>query len=151
MNSKRDWGHAKDYVEVMWLILQQDIAEDWVISTGKTTSIRDFVRMCFEFVGIEIEFKGKGLNEFATVVSCSNKNYIIKKNQEILSVDKRYFRPTEVDILIGDSSKAREKLGWVPKISLDELVKDMMASDLEYYKKEKYLIEGGHKTFNYFE
>ena len=150
LNSKRDWGHAKDYVEVMWLILQQDIAEDWVISTGKQHQL-EILLECFEFVGIEIEFKGKGLNEFATVVSCSNKNYFIKKNQEILSVDKRYFRPTEVDILIGDSSKAREKLGWVPKISLDELVKDMMASDLEYYKKEKYLIEGGHKTFNYFE
>ena len=130
LDSKRDWGHAKDYVRMMWLILQHDKAEDWVISTGVTTSIRDFVIMAFDYVSIEIEFVGKDLNEKAIVKSCKDPRYQIEIGKEILAIDSNYFRPTEVDLLIGDSSKAKNKLGWEPKISLNELVEDMMKSDL---------------------
>jgi GDPmannose 4,6-dehydratase len=151
LDAKRDWGHAKDYVEMMWLILQHDKPEDWVIATGKTTTIRDFVKKSFNHIGIEIEFKGKGINEKAYVSSCNNENYDLEIGKEVLSVDSRYFRPTEVDLLIGDASKAKEKLGWEPKISLDELVKDMMNSDLKLMQKEKFLNDGGYNTLNYFE
>ena len=115
MEAKRDWGHAKDYVEVMWMILQHDKAEDWVIATGKTTKIRDFVIMSFRHVGIELEFKGKGVDEKAFIKSCSNPKFQIEIGKEVLSIDKRYFRPTEVDLLIGDPSKAKKKLGWFQK------------------------------------
>ena len=130
LDSKRDWGHAKDYVRMMWLILQHDKAEDWVISTGVTTSIRDFVIMAFDYVSIEIEFVGKDLNEKAIVKSCKDPRYQIEIGNEILAIDSNYFRPTDVDLLIGDSSKAKNELGWEPKISLNELVEDMMKSDL---------------------
>jgi len=151
LNSKRDWGHAKDYVKVMWMILQADKAEDWVIATGKTTTIRDFVKMAFKVLGIELDFVGKGINEKAFVKSCSNKKYEIKKGQEVLSVDSNYFRPTEVDLLVGDASKAHKKLGWSPEIKLEQLVKEMVLSDIELFKKDKYLKDGGFSVLNYFE
>lgn len=135
LDAKRDWGHSKDYVRMMWMILQADKAEDWVIATGETTSVRDFVRMAFAEVGVTLEFKGQGINEMGFVASCNNENYKIEIGKEVLSVDASYFRPTEVDLLIGDPSKAKEKLGWVPEHNLASLVKDMMASDLELFKK----------------
>ena len=151
LDSKRDWGHAKDYVRMMWMILQAKEPEDWVIATGRTTSIRDFVKMAFSHIGVELEFIGEGINEIAKVVSCSNPEYQIEIGKEVLSIDQKYFRPTEVDLLIGDPSKAKQKLGWEPQITLEELIEDMMRSDLHLFKKDKYLKEGGYNTLNYFE
>ena len=151
LDAKRDWGHAKDYVRMMWMILQAEEAEDWVIATGKTTTVRDFVKMSFQEVGIELEFKGSGVNEKAFVKSCSNPDYQIEIGKEVLSVDPRYFRPTEVDLLIGDATKAKTKLGWIPEYGLEELVKDMMQSDIKLMKKDQYLKEGGYVVMNYFE
>jgi len=151
LDSKRDWGHAKDYVRMMWMILQTEKAEDWVIATGRTTTIRDFVKMAFKHVGIELEFEGKGLDEVARVKSCSNQLYQIKVGQVVLSIDPKYFRPTEVDLLIGDPTKAKEKLGWVPEIELEILVQDMMTSDLKLCNRDKHLSEGGHTIYNYHE
>ena len=136
---------------MMWMILQADEAEDWVIATGKTTSVRDFVRMSFEEVGIELNFEGDGVNEKAYVKSCKDPKYKLEIGKEVLSVDPKYFRPTEVDLLIGDPSKANNKLGWKPEIQLPELVKDMMSSDLKLMKKDQYLKKGGYETLNYFE
>tara|TARA_E500000331_G_scaffold123539_1_gene121036 strand:+ start:1324 stop:2400 length:1077 start_codon:yes stop_codon:yes gene_type:complete len=134
LDAKRDWGHAKDYVRMMWMILQAEKAEDWVIATGKTTAVRDFVRMAFAEVGIELEFKGRGIDEKGYVAFCNNKDYKLEIGKEILSVDPTYFRPTEVDLLIGDPTKAKEKLGWVPEHDLSALVKDMIQSDLKIFK-----------------
>ena len=136
LDAKRDWGHAKDYVRMMWMILQAEQAEDWVIATGETTTVRDFVRMAFAEIGIELEFKGKGINEKAYVVYCQDPNYQLEIGKEVLSVDPTYFRPTEVDLLIGDPSKAKNKLGWVPEHDLASLVMDMMQSDLKLFKNE---------------
>jgi GDPmannose 4,6-dehydratase len=149
--AKRDWGHAKDYIRMMWMILQADKAEDWVIATGRTTTIRDFVKLAFQHIGVELEFLGEGINEIAKIKSCSNSSYQLEIGKEILSIDPKYFRPTEVDLLIGDPTKAKEKLGWVPEIKLEELVRDMMESDLKLFERDKYLLEGGHETFKYFE
>ena len=135
LNSKRDWGHAKDYVRIMWMILQHDSAEDWVVATGQMYSIRDFVKMSFEELGITIEFKGSGINETAIVKSCNNLDYQLEIGKEILSVDKKYFRPTEVDLLVGDASKARKILGWEPKYTLKDIVKEMVWSDIKLLKK----------------
>ena len=151
LDSQRDWGHAKDYVRMMWMILQTDEAEDWVIATGRTTTIRDFVKMSFGHIGVELKFSGEGINEVARISSCSNPDYQIEIGKEVLSIDEKYFRPTEVDLLIGDPTKAKEKLGWEPKISLEELVNEMMNSDLHLFKKDSYLIEGGYKPKNYYE
>ena len=151
LDAKRDWGHAKDYVRMMWMILQHDIPEDWVIATGRSTSIRDLVKMAFAHIGVTLAFKGEGINEIAVVESCSNENYNIDLGKEILVIDPKYFRPTEVDLLIGDATKAKEKLGWVPEISLEQLVEEMMQSDLRLFKRDKHLKEGGYQTFNYFE
>ena len=151
LDSKRDWGHAKDYVRMMWMILQAEKSEDWVIATGRTTTIRDFLKMAFGHVGVEIEFSGEGINEVAKVASCSNLEYQIEIGKEVLSIDEKYFRPTEVNLLIGDPSKAKQKLGWEPQITLEELVEDMMRSDLELFKKDKYLNNGGYNTLNYYE
>ena len=151
LDAKRDWGHAKDYVRMMWMILQADEPEDWVIATGKTTTVRDFVRMSFGEAGIELEFKGEGVNEKGYVVSCNDPKYQLEKGTEVVAVDPRYFRPTEVDLLIGDPSKANNKLGWVPKYQLQDLVKDMMQSDLKLMQKDTYLKEGGYRIMNYFE
>lgn len=135
LDAKRDWGHAKDYVEAMWLILQQDKPEDFVIATGVTTSVRDFIIMAFREVGIELKFSGEGVKEKATVVSCSNPAYELPVGKEVVAVDPEYFRPTEVDLLIGNATKAKQKLGWEPKHDLASLVKEMMAGDLQNVKK----------------
>jgi GDPmannose 4,6-dehydratase len=151
LDAKRDWGHAKDYVEAMYLILQQDKPEDFVIATGETTSVRDFVKMAFGYVGISLEFRGEGENEVAVVVACKNPEYQVPVGKEVIAIDKRYFRPTEVDLLIGDPTKANTVLGWKPKHTLQDLVTDMMQSDLELFKKDLYLKKGGHEVKNYFE
>ncbi|MFV5693026.1 GDP-mannose 4,6-dehydratase [Flavobacterium sp. LT1R49] len=151
LDAKRDWGHAKDYVRMMWMILQADEAEDWVIATGKTTPVRDFVRMSFAEVGIELEFKGEGIKERGFVKACNNPEFQIEIGKEVLAVDPKYFRPTEVDLLIGDPTKAKTKLGWECKYDLPALVKDMMQSDLKLMQKDQYLKDGGYRTLNYFE
>jgi GDPmannose 4,6-dehydratase len=145
LEAKRDWGHAKDYVRMMWMILQADQPEDWVIATGVTTTVRDFVRLAFEEVGIKVEFKGEGVDEKAYVVSCSHKDFQVAIGKEVLSVDPSYFRPTEVDLLIGDPSKAKNKLGWVPEHDLASLVKDMMESDVTLMQKDVVLLKAGHE------
>ncbi len=151
LDARRDWGHAKDYVRMMWMILQADEAEDWVIATGTTTPVRDFVRMSFAEVGIELEFKGEGVNEKGYVKACNNPEFQIEIGTEVLAVDPKYFRPTEVDLLIGDPTKAKTKLGWECKYDLAALVKDMMQSDLKLMQKDQYLKDGGYTTLNYFE
>jgi len=151
LDAQRDWGHAKDYVRMMWMILQAEQPEDWVIATGETTTVRDFVKMAFNEVGIQLEFKGEGVEEIAFVKSCNNPDFQLEIGKEVLSIDPTYFRPTEVDLLIGDPSKAKEKLGWVPEHDLASLVKDMMISDIELMKKDKYLKKGGFETLDYFE
>ncbi len=151
LDAKRDWGHAKDYVRMMWMILQANEPEDWVIATGKTTTVRDFVRMSFREIGVELDFKGDGIHEKGYVASCSNPEYQLEIGKEVLAVDPKYFRPTEVDLLIGDATKANTKLGWKPEHDLDYIVKDMMQSDLKLMKKEQYLKNGGYVTLNYFE
>ena len=151
LGAQRDWGHAKDYVRMMWMILQADQPEDWVIATNKTTPVREFVRMAFNEVGITLEFKGEGVNEKAVIVACSNPEFQVEIGKEVLAVDPKYFRPTEVDSLIGDATKAKEKLGWVPEFDLQDLVKDMMQSDVKLMQKDQYLKDGNFHTFNYFE
>ena len=151
LDAKRDWGHAKDYAKMMWMILQAKKPEDWVIATGKATSIRDFVIMAFDYLGVKIKFKGEGVNELGIVEQCTNPDYKIEIGKEIIKVDPRYFRPTEVDFLIGDASKAQNKLGWKATTSLKELVNEMMESDLKLMSKEQFLIKNGFKTLNYFE
>lgn len=151
LDARRDWGHAKDYVEAMWRILQQDIPEDYVIATGVTTTVRDFVIMSFKEVGIQIEFKGEGVNEKGYIVSCLNIDYQIQIGKEVVSIDPKYFRPTEVDLLIGDPTKSKTKLGWEPKYDLPMLVAEMMAADVEHFQKEKMLQAAGYKTKNQFE
>jgi GDPmannose 4,6-dehydratase len=136
---------------MMWMILQADEAEDWVIATGTTTKIRDFVKMAFDQVGIELEFSGEGVHEVAKIAKCNDPKYQISLGKEVLAIDDKYFRPTEVDLLIGDPTKAKEKLGWEPKIQLDELIQDMMSSDLKLMQKDRYLKDGGYQTLNYFE
>jgi len=148
LDAKRDWGHAKDYVRMMWMILQAEQPEDWVIATGVTTTVRDFVRFAFKEVGIEVAFKGEGVAEKAYVVVCNHKDFQIEIGKEVLSVDPAYFRPTEVDLLIGDPTKAKEKLGWVPEHDLASLVKDMMQSDVKLMQKRQYLKEGGYYISN---
>lgn len=135
LDAQRDWGHAKDYVEAMWLILQQDTPEDYVIATGVTTRVRDFVRMSFEEVGIEIEFTGEGVDEVGRIKACNNPAYQVEIGKEVVTIDPRYFRPTEVELLIGDPTKSKTKLGWEPKYDLQALVKDMMQADVKLFAK----------------
>ncbi len=151
LDAKRDWGHAKDYVRMMWMILQADEPEDWVIATGETTPVREFVRMAFAYAGIELEFKGEGIDEKAYVLSCSNPEYQLETGQEVVAVDPKYFRPTEVDLLLGDPSKAENKLGWKREYKLEALVNDMMESDLKLMTKDQYLKDGNYTIMNYFE
>jgi GDPmannose 4,6-dehydratase len=151
LDAKRDWGHAKDYVRMMWMILQADVAEDWVIATGQTTTVREFVRMAFEYAGIVVEFKGTGVDEKGYVVSCSNPDYQVEVGTNVVAVDPRYFRPTEVDLLLGNPTKAEQKLGWNREYKLQDLVNDMMKSDLKLMTKDVYLQDGGYKTMSYFE
>ena len=145
LDAQRDWGHAKDYVRMMWMILQAKQPEDWVIATGKTTTVRDFVKTAFNEVGIELEFKGTGDQEKAFVSRCSNDEFQLEIGKEVLSIDPNYYRPTEVDFLVGDPTKAKEKLGWVAEHDLASLVKDMMNSDINLMKKDQYLKTGGYK------
>jgi GDPmannose 4,6-dehydratase len=167
LDAKRDWGHAKDYVRMMWMILQAPAPEDWVIATGVTTAVRDFVRMSFAEVGVRLRFEGEGVNEVGIIDSIDQEKYqgIINPNnkerkanivslligKEVLAVDPKYFRPTEVDLLIGDPTKANTKLGWFPEHDLASLVKEMMQSDVKLMKKDQYLKDGGYRILNYFE
>ena len=145
LDAQRDWGHAKDYVRMMWMILQAEQPEDWVIATGKTTTVRDFVKTAFSEVGIELEFKGTGDQEKAFVSRCGNDEFQLEIGKEVLSIDPNYYRPTEVDFLVGDPTKAKEKLGWVAEHDLASLVKDMMKSDINLMRKDQYLKTGGYK------
>jgi GDPmannose 4,6-dehydratase len=151
LSAKRDWGHAKDYVKAMYLILQHNKPDDFVIATGVTTEVREFVRMAFAEVGIEIEFRGHGENEKGFVVKCSDPKYQIEPGKEVLSIDPRYYRPTEVELLIGDPSKANKELNWTPKYDLKGLVKDMVQSDLIEVQRNKYIQDGGYRIMNYYE
>lgn len=151
LNARRDWGHAKDYVEAMWRILQQDVPEDYVIATGVTTPVREFVRMAFAEVGIEIAFSGAEENEVAKVVSCSLPEFQLEAGKEVVAVDPRYYRPTEVDLLIGDPTKANTKLGWKPKYDLAGLVSEMVAADVDSFRREKLLKESGYYVKNQYE
>jgi GDPmannose 4,6-dehydratase len=163
LSSKRDWGHAKDYIKAMYLILQQEKAEDYVIATGVTTTIRDFISSAFKEIGVDIEFKGAGKNETGTITHIDadvferkvGKSYFAsfqkRIGEKVVKVDPKYFRPTEVDLLIGDATKARAQLGWIPKYTLDMLIEDMMANDIKETKKEAYLKDGGYRIMNYFE
>ncbi len=150
LDAKRDWGHAKDYVEAMWLILQQEVPEDFVIATGITTQIRDFVRMAFNEIGVELKFEGEAENETAVVVSSTGK-YQVPVGKVVLKVDPRYYRPTEVDLLIGDPTKANEKLGWKPKYDLSMMVTEMVASDLKIFEQQQFLKASGFDVKNEFE
>jgi len=151
LDAQRDWGHAKDYVEAMYLILQQEVAEDYVIATGITTRVREFVRLAFKEVGIEVEFKGEGADEKGYVVNCNDPDFNVQIGKEIVAVDEKYFRPTEVDLLIGDSTKSKTKLGWEPKYDLQELVKEMVAADVDLFKREKLLEDSGYSIRKQFE
>jgi GDPmannose 4,6-dehydratase len=144
LNAQRDWGHAEDFVEAMWLMLQQEKPEDFVIATGVTTSVRDFVKLSFQEAGIELDFEGEGVDEKAYVAACRG-SYQLPIGKEVVAVDPIYFRPTEVEQLLGDPTKAKQKLGWAPKHDLNSLVQDMMKSDLALFKRDRYLLEGGHK------
>lgn len=157
LDAKRDWGHAKDFVEAMYLILQQDAPEDFVIATGVTTKVRDFIKKAFELIGFNVEFKGNGLDEEGVLVSINEEVYKKQVNQEFLNkvkigdsivkIDPRYFRPTEVDVLIGDPSKAMQKLGWKPKYNLELLINEMVNSDIKLFKKDLDLINAGHQIY----
>ncbi len=149
LDAKRDWGHARDYVKGMWMMLQQEKAEDFVLATGRTTTVRDFIRMAFKELGIELEFAGKDEKERAIVKSSSNPEFNVFPGQEVVAIDSRYYRPTEVELLIGDPTKAKEKMGWEPETSLEMLVSEMVKSDLELFKRDVYLKDGGHKIMNY--
>lgn len=151
LNAKRDWGHAKDYVEAMYLMLQRDVAEDFVIATGVTTEVREFARKAFAYAGIEIEFQGKGLDERGIVTAVLNDAWKVKKGDVVIIIDKRYFRPTEVDLLIGDATKARTKLGWSPKHQIDDLVGDMMAHDIALFQKNILLSNSGYQQVSQYE
>jgi GDPmannose 4,6-dehydratase len=172
LSSRRDWGHAKDYIRAMHLILQQDAPDDYVIATGITTSIRDFIKMTGEELGIEISFTGENENEKGFLTAVDEKLFVAKVGEQyleqlknriqksissnlagepIVAVDPQYFRPTEVELLIGDATKSREKLGWIPKYDLKGLISDMIHSDVALMKKDAYLREGGYRTLNYFE
>jgi GDPmannose 4,6-dehydratase len=159
LSAQRDWGHAKDYIEAMWLMLQQETAEDFVIATGVTTTVRDFIRMAFAELGIEVEFSGKDENERGVIIDIDEERAaalelnldVLRFGQTVVKVDPLYFRPTEVDLLIGDATKAYDKLGWKPKYNLQALVTDMVLADLHLVKKDEYLKKGGFNTLNYFE
>lgn len=151
LDAQRDWGHAKDYVRAMYLMLQQDKPEDYVIASGITTPVREFARMAFAELGIELEFKGQGVDEIAIVKACNNPEYQVPIGHTVIKVDPHYFRPTEVDLLIGDPSKAKKQLNWELEYDLPALVKDMVQNDVALFKRDEYLLKGGHKIFNYHE
>ncbi|MEM1220544.1 MAG: GDP-mannose 4,6-dehydratase [Bacteroidota bacterium] len=146
LDAKRDWGHTADYVEAMWLMLQQEVPEDYVIATGVTTTVRDFLRMAFQEVGVEVEFKGSGEDEIGTVVACSNPDFQLPLGKEIVAVDPRYYRPTEVDLLIGDPTKAKTQLKWDPKYDLRALIHEMVQTDIELFRKDELLKNAGFEV-----
>lgn len=148
IDAKRDWGHAKDYVEAMWLMLQQEKPEDFVIATGVTTTIREFLVKSFLRAGVQIKFEGTGVDEIAKVDKVTENSIAVSPGDIVVKIDPRYFRPTEVDLLLGDPTKAKEKLGWKPKYTLDTLIDDMVDSDLKLFAREKYLKEGGHEVIS---
>jgi GDPmannose 4,6-dehydratase len=151
LDARRDWGHAKDYVEAMWRILQQPEPEDYVIATGITTPVREFVRMAFAEIGVELEFRGSADKETGVVVSSSDPDFNVPVGKEVIAVDPKYYRPTEVDLLIGDATKAREKLGWKPAYDLPMLVKEMVNADVQLFRKEKILKDSGFHVKNQYE
>jgi GDPmannose 4,6-dehydratase len=151
LDAQRDWGHAKDYVEAMYLILQQEKPEDYVIATGVTTKVREFVRMAFAEVGITIRFEGEGVDEKGYVEYCESPDFQIEIGKEVVAIDPKYFRPTEVDLLIGDPTKSNTQLGWIPKYDLPMLIKDMMTADVNFFRKERLLKEYGYYVKNQFE
>lgn len=151
LDAKRDWGHAKDYVEAMWRILQQETPEDYVIATGVTTTVREFVRLAFAELGIELEFSGEGIDETAQVVACQNPDYQLSIGTVVVQIDERYFRPTEVELLIGDPTKAKTQLGWEPSYDLPALVQEMVQADLKLFQRDAYLQAGGHPVPNAYE
>jgi GDPmannose 4,6-dehydratase len=151
LSSQRDWGHAKDYIKAMWLILQHDTPDDYVIATGITTPVREFIRKAFQELGLTIEFNGTGADETGIVSKSEKAEYKNLVGKEVVAIDPRYFRPTEVELLIGDATKARTTLNWIPEYNLDMLVKEMVASDFRLMQKEKFLRENGFNTLNYFE
>lgn len=151
LDAKRDWGHAKDYVEAMWRILQQDTPEDYVIATGVTTTVREFVRLAFAELGIELEFSGEGIEESARVIACNNPDYQLEIGDVVVQIDERYFRPTEVELLIGDPTKAKTQLGWEPNYDLAALVQEMVQADLKLFHRDAYLQAGGHPIPNAYE
>ena len=151
LSSQRDWGHAKDYIKAMWLILQHDIPDDYVIATGVTTPVREFIRKAFMELGLKVDFSGDGIKEKGTITASERTEFKQLVGQEVVSIDPRYFRPTEVDLLVGDATKARTVLNWAPQYALDDLIKEMVASDFRLMQKEKLLQEHGFNTLNYFE
>lgn len=151
LNAKRDWGHARDYVEAMWLMLQQKQPSDYVIATGQTTTVRDFVKLAFAHVGIELDFRGQGEKERGVVARVTDPTIKLRSGQTIVEVDERYFRPTEVEVLLGDASKAQRELGWRPKHTLDDIAREMVAADLKYFKKEVILKQSGYEGTRQFE
>ncbi|MBD3795828.1 MAG: GDP-mannose 4,6-dehydratase [Epsilonproteobacteria bacterium] len=159
LDAKRDWGHAKDYVKMMWMILQADEPEDWVIATGQTTAVRDFVRFAFAYAGINLRFEGEGVDEVGVIESLDTQKAQASNldlqhltiGQTLVAVDSRYFRPTEVDLLLGDPTKAEQKLGWNREYDLQDLVNDMMANDIKLMTKDQYLKDGGYQIMSYFE
>ena len=151
LDAQRDWGHAKDYVEAMWRILQQPEAEDFVIATGVTTPIREFVRMAFREIGVELDFRGKKEKEIGIITNCHNPEFKLPVGREVIAIDPHYYRPTEVDLLQGDATKARQKLGWKPHYDLAALVKEMVAADLDLFRRDKLLKDSGFSIKNQFE
>ncbi|HEX5001793.1 MAG TPA: GDP-mannose 4,6-dehydratase [Bacteroidia bacterium] len=151
IDAKRDWGHAKDYVEAMWLMLQQDTPDDFVVATGVTTTVREFIIRAFAEIGVELEFSGSEENEIATVKSATNPAYPVEKGKVVMRIDPNYYRPAEVELLIGDPAKAKAKLGWVPGHSLSDIIREMVASDVKLFSRDKYLREGGHDVIEYHE
>jgi GDPmannose 4,6-dehydratase len=151
IDAKRDWGHAKDYVNAMWLMLQHHKADDFVIATGVTTTVREFIFKVFQKLGITVEFKGTGINEEGIVTKVINTEAKVKVGDVVMKIDPKYFRPTEVELLIGDPSKAKKELKWELKYDLDSLIDDMVSSDLQLFKRDDYLKEGGHKILQYHE
>jgi len=159
MDAKRDWGHAKDYVEMQWLMLQQDEPDDFCIATGIQYSVRDFINFACDHIGVKLEYKGEGINEKGIIKSIDKNNQIIKRSKlniqnsigkTIISVDEKYFRPTEVEALLGDPSKAKEKLGWKPKVTFEEMVHEMMENDINIAKRDSLVKKHGYKTENYY-
>ncbi len=151
IDAKRDWGHAKDYVEAMWKMLQVDTPEDFVVATGVTTTVREFISKAFAEIGVELEYQGAEEKEIAIVKNSTNPLYPVAKGKVVMQIDPNYYRPAEVELLIGDPTKAKEKLGWVPKHDLNAIVKEMVENDLKIFTRDKYLQQGGHEIINYFE